>query len=93
MTLPTQVNGASWHRELHRRKYTQVVHRRSTRLRVRPGMVLLYMALLTLGALHLFGPTHWRAISASLLPLAALAVYYHRRPYSRPHDGCGGFRW
>lgn len=57
---------------------------RRTRLRVRPGMAFLYMALLTLLALRVFGPVQWRILASGLLPLVGLAILIHRKPLAHP---------
>lgn len=51
------------------------------RLRVRPGMVALYTAALTLAALLLCGPSQWRWMSLGLLPVVVTAIAAHRKPF------------
>lgn len=51
--------------------------RPSTRLRLRPGMALLYMALVALTVLLIAG---W-ALAAFLLPFNVLAIVVHRKPF------------
>lgn len=54
--------------------------KRSTRLRVRPGMVALYLAALALLALLLCGPSQWRWMALGLLPVNLTAIVLHRKP-------------